>query len=87
MMSRHLETSEAAQPDGLRRPVARDGDLEAVMASNPDMAAMLAMPEEAAANVVEAVLAGERYAITHGDLAGAVRARAAALAAAAEAVR
>jgi NAD(P)-dependent dehydrogenase (short-subunit alcohol dehydrogenase family) len=41
----------------------------------------------AAASVVEAVLAGERYAITHGDLTGAIQAWGGALAVAAEAAR
>ena len=30
MISRHLETSEEAQPDHLKRPVANNGDLEAM---------------------------------------------------------
>ncbi len=75
MVSRHLETSETAQPAHLRRPIAGEGDLDAMIASNPQMAAMLATPEAAAAGVVEAVLAGERYIITHGDLVDAVAAR------------
>ena len=37
MISRHLETSEAAQPDHLRRPVRQPGDYEAMVASNPAM--------------------------------------------------
>jgi UDP-2,3-diacylglucosamine pyrophosphatase LpxH len=36
--------------------------------SNPNVAAMIATPEDAAAEVIEAVLAGEPYVITHGDL-------------------
>ena len=36
MITRHLETSEAAQPDHLRRPIADDGDFDAMIASNPD---------------------------------------------------
>ena len=87
MMSRHLESSEEAQPSHLKRPVARDGDLESVVESNPGMAAMLAMPEDAATGVVEAILAGDPYVITHGDLTAAVATRAAALAAAAESAR
>jgi NAD(P)-dependent dehydrogenase (short-subunit alcohol dehydrogenase family) len=87
MLSRHLETSEAAQPAHLRRPVAGDGDLDAVVNSNPQMAAMLAMPDDAAAGVIEAVLAGEPYVITHGDLVAAVRSRSAMLSRAAEAAR
>jgi NAD(P)-dependent dehydrogenase (short-subunit alcohol dehydrogenase family) len=87
MITRHLETSEAAQPDHLRRPVANDGDLDAMFASNPEMAAMLATAEDAAAGVIEAILADEPYVITHGDLTGAVAARAAKLTRAAEAAR
>lgn len=75
MMSRHLETSEAAQPEHLRRPVVGDGDLEAVVASNPGMTAALATPDEAAAGVVEAVLAGAPYVVTHGDITAAVATR------------
>jgi len=75
MMSRHLETSEAAQPEQLRRPIAHDDDFEAMVTSNPGMASMLATPEDAAAGVIEAILAGERYVITHGDLTAAVDAR------------
>lgn len=87
MMSRHLETSEAAQPQHLRRPIAGEGDFDAMIASNPGMATMLATPEDAAAGVVEAVLAGERYVITHGDLTAPVAARSADLTRAAEAAR
>jgi NAD(P)-dependent dehydrogenase (short-subunit alcohol dehydrogenase family) len=87
MMSRHLETSEAAQPGHLRRPVAADDDLDAMFASNPAMAAALATPDDAAGGVIESVLAGEPYAITHGDLAGAITGRAAALQAAADRAR
>ena len=39
-----------------------------MIASNPEMAAMLATAEDAAAGVIEAVLAGEPYIVTHGDL-------------------
>ncbi len=87
MISRHLETSEAAQPAHLRRPIANEGDFDAMIESNPVMASMLATPEDAAAGVIEAVLAGEPYVITHGDLVEAVASRAAALTRAAEAAR
>jgi NAD(P)-dependent dehydrogenase (short-subunit alcohol dehydrogenase family) len=87
MMSRHLETSEAAQPAHLRRPVAGEEDLRAMMDSNPAMTAMVATPEEAAAGVLEAVLAGERYVITHGDLVPAIESRCSDLRRAAEAAR
>jgi NAD(P)-dependent dehydrogenase (short-subunit alcohol dehydrogenase family) len=87
MFSRHLETSEAAQPDHLRRPIAGEGDLDAMMASNPAMAAMLATPEDAATGVIEAVLAGEPYVITHGDLTAAITDRCTKLGRAARAAR
>ena len=87
MLSRHLETSEAAQPAHVRRPIAGEGDFDAMIASNPAMASMLATPEDAAAGVVEAVLAGDPYVITHGDLTEAVASRSAALTRAAEAAR
>ena len=58
MITRHLETSEGAQPDHIRRPIANDGDFDAMMASNPEMAAMLATADNTATGVVEAILAG-----------------------------
>jgi NAD(P)-dependent dehydrogenase (short-subunit alcohol dehydrogenase family) len=85
MISRHLETSEAAQPVSIKRPIAGDGDFEVMIASNPEMASMLATPEDAADGVIDAILAGQRYVITHGDLTSAVAARAADLALAADA--
>ena len=87
MITRHLETSEAAQPDHLRRPIANDGDFDAMIASNPVMASMLATADDAAAGVIEAILAGEPYIVTHGDLTDAVTDRAAKLALAAETAR
>jgi len=87
MVTRHLETSEGAQPDHLRRPIANEGDFDAMLASNPGMAAMLATPEVAAEGVIEAVLDDEPYIVTHGDLTAAVAARAAGLARAAEVAR
>ena len=68
MISRHLETSEAAQPEHLRRAVAADDDLAAMFASNPAMAADLATPEDAVAQVFDALLADEPFIVTHGDL-------------------
>ena len=87
MLSRHLETSAAAQPDQVRRPIANEGDFDAMIASNPEMASMLATPEDAAAGVIEAILADEPYVITHGDLSGAVAARSSELSRAAKAAR
>lgn len=81
MASRHLETSQSAQPDHLRRPVGEPADFEAMMASNPQMATedMIRTPEDAADGVIDAVLAGERYVVTHGDFVEALTARHSAL--------
>ena len=87
MITRHLETSEAAQPNHLRRPIANQGDYAAMVASNPEMTSMLATAEDAAAGVIEAVMADEPYVITHGDLTKAVKTRLAKLTRAAEASR
>ena len=87
MITRHLETSEAAQPDHVRRPIAADEDFTAMLASNPTMAEGVATPEDAARRVLDGLLAGEPYIITHGDLVGAVEARGASLRKAAEAAR
>ena len=75
MLTRHLETSEGAQPDSIRRPIAADDDLAVMMASNADMTTTLATPDEAAEGVIEAILAGHRYIITHGDLTAAIEDR------------
>lgn len=87
MITRHLESSEAAQPAHVRRPIAHDGDFDAMIASNPTMASMLATADDAASGVIDAVLAGEPYIVTHGDLTAAVAERAAGLARAAEHAR
>lgn len=87
MISRHLETSTEAQPEHVRREIGAAEDFEAMMASNPDMAVGPLPPEEAAARSIEAILAGDRYVITHGDLVKAVEARGAELRTAAEAGR
>lgn len=75
MASRHLETSTAAQPDHLRREIGGPEDYAAMVASNPEMVQNPVSPEEAAGNIADAVLAGERYIVTHGDLVGAVDGR------------
>ena len=75
MLSRHLETSEAAQPAHLRRPIAGDDDFAAMHESNPTMAQFLATPEEAADGVIDAVLIDRRYVVTHGDFLEALEAR------------
>ena len=87
MVTRHLETSEAAQPTDVRRPIAGEGDFEAMMASNPDMVAAVATAEDAASGVIEAILVGEPYVFTHGDLVQAIEERSTRLSAAAKQVR
>jgi NAD(P)-dependent dehydrogenase (short-subunit alcohol dehydrogenase family) len=76
MASRHLETSEAAQPEHLRRPIADEDDFVAMVNSNPAMAASVATPEDAARSVIEAIFDDAPYIVTHGDLVDAVTARA-----------
>lgn len=87
MITRHLETSEGAQPEHLRRPVATEADRVAMAASNPGMTQAVAAPEAVAQKVLDGLLAGERYIITHGDLVQAVEERSTALRRAAESAR
>jgi NAD(P)-dependent dehydrogenase (short-subunit alcohol dehydrogenase family) len=87
MLSRHLETSTAAQPDAIRRAIGEPEDFAAMAKSNPAMMKELASPEDAARRVVDALLAGERYVVTHGDLVDAVASRCSALRRAALAAR
>jgi NAD(P)-dependent dehydrogenase (short-subunit alcohol dehydrogenase family) len=68
MMTRHLESSLAARPGTIADPIAPDDDLEAMLASNPGLIRDAATAEDAARYVVDDVLAGERYIVTHGDL-------------------
>jgi NAD(P)-dependent dehydrogenase (short-subunit alcohol dehydrogenase family) len=79
MITRHLESSAAAQPEHVRRPIGVDDDFTAMLESNPALAASVATPEDAAAGVLDAVLAGDPYVVTHGDLVDAVDRRSAAL--------
>ena len=87
MMSRHLESSAAAQPEAMRRTIGEPDDFEAMFASNPDMVHAPAAPEQAAANTIEALLAGERYIVTHGALVDALTVRHDLLSAAARAAQ
>jgi NAD(P)-dependent dehydrogenase (short-subunit alcohol dehydrogenase family) len=84
MMSRHLESSTAAQPEALRRDIGEAADFEAMLASNPGMVQAPASPEAAAANTIDALLAGERYIVTHGALVEALNTRHSQLLAAAQ---
>ena len=71
----------------MRRPIVGEGDLEAMFASKPAMASAVATSQDAASGVIEAILAGERYVITHGDLVQAIEERSARLSTAAEEAR
>jgi hypothetical protein len=86
-ISRDLETSAAAQPDHVRRPIGEAADFEAMAASNPAMVQQLASPEDAARGVLDDLLADEWYVVTHGDLVEAVVSRCRALRRAAEIAR
>ncbi len=68
MMTRHLESSLAARPDAITDPIAAAEDMEAMLASGPGLFRDVATAEDAARQVVDDVLAGERYIVTHGDL-------------------
>jgi len=75
MISRHLETSIEAQPEAIARPIGGDDDFTAMLASNPALADTVVMPEDAARNVLDAILADEPYIVTHGDLVTATTRR------------
>ncbi len=79
MITRHLESSAAARPDGLGGGDVSDDDLTAMMASRPMTDADLTTAEVAAAAAVRGVLAGEPHVITHGALDDAVAAQHAAV--------
>ena len=75
MITRHLETSTDAQPQHIARPIGGDEDFTRMLASNPALAEALATAEDAARPVLDAILAGEPYIVTHGDLRGATERR------------
>jgi NAD(P)-dependent dehydrogenase (short-subunit alcohol dehydrogenase family) len=75
MMTRHLESSLAARPDSIAGEIAPAGDIEAMLASNEAFVRDVATAEDAASQVVEDILAGEPYIVTHGDLVDAVAIR------------
>jgi NAD(P)-dependent dehydrogenase (short-subunit alcohol dehydrogenase family) len=85
MITRHLESSAEAQPAHVTRPIGDESDFTAMLASNPGLAESVLAPGDAARRVVDAILAGEPYVITHGDLLEATDDRAARLRRAAEA--
>lgn len=75
MLTTHLASSESAQPDALKRPVGEQSDFEVMAAAKPAMVQELATAEDASRGVIEAVLAGEPYVITHGNLVEALETR------------
>jgi NAD(P)-dependent dehydrogenase (short-subunit alcohol dehydrogenase family) len=79
MTTRHLESSLLARPASVGGAIAPAGDIEAMLASNAGFAADVASPEEAARYVLDDVLAGEPYVVTHGDLVAGLSERQAAL--------
>jgi NAD(P)-dependent dehydrogenase (short-subunit alcohol dehydrogenase family) len=68
MTTRHLESSLLARPEAVAGEIAPAADIEAMLASNAGFATDVATPEDAARYVLDDVLAGEPYIITHGDL-------------------
>jgi NAD(P)-dependent dehydrogenase (short-subunit alcohol dehydrogenase family) len=87
MMTRHLESSLLARPATVAGEIAPAGDIEAMLASNAGFSADVTTPEEASRRVLEEVLAGEPYIVTHGDLVGGLIERQATMLAAAERAR
>jgi NAD(P)-dependent dehydrogenase (short-subunit alcohol dehydrogenase family) len=71
MATRHLESSVLARPAERGASTTAPDDLDAMLASSSFSAADFASPEDAAFHVLDDVLAGEPYIITHGDLDGA----------------
>ena len=67
MITRHLESSLAARPATVTGEIAVPEDTAALIASSPFISEV-ATPEDAARDVVEEVLAGEPYIVTHGHL-------------------
>jgi NAD(P)-dependent dehydrogenase (short-subunit alcohol dehydrogenase family) len=83
MATRHLESSLLARPASVGGEIAPAEEIEAMLASNPGFSADVATPEEAARHVLDDVLAGQPYIITHGDLVAGLAERQEAMAAAA----
>jgi len=75
MMTTHLESSRAARPSALGESVMRDEDLEVVVATAGIGEDVLTTPDDAIADLVHDMLAGEPYLITHGSKAAEIRAR------------
>jgi len=87
MITRHLESSLAARPEAVTQPIADPGDTKAMLASNPTLVRDVTTPEIAARCVLDDVLAGARYVVTHGNLVEQMTERHARLFEAVEAAR
>jgi NAD(P)-dependent dehydrogenase (short-subunit alcohol dehydrogenase family) len=75
MMTTHLESSRAARPRALGESEMRDEDLEVVIATAATGDDVLTTPDDAIADLVTDMLAGEPYLVTHGSRAEEIRAR------------
>jgi NAD(P)-dependent dehydrogenase (short-subunit alcohol dehydrogenase family) len=75
MITTHLESSRAARPPALGESVMRDEDLEVVVATAGTGDDVVTTPEDAIADLVTDMLAGEPYVVTHGSRAEEIRAR------------
>jgi NAD(P)-dependent dehydrogenase (short-subunit alcohol dehydrogenase family) len=75
MMTTHLESSRAARPSALGESVMRDEDLEVVVATAGTGDDVVTTPDDAIADLVTDMLAGEPYVVTHGSRAAEIRAR------------
>lgn len=80
MMTRHLESSAAARPEGLGKSELRREDIDVMMASRKmDTANHVATAEHATRHLLADLVANERYIITHGDYRDSLEANHAAI--------
>ncbi|HZR79998.1 MAG TPA: SDR family NAD(P)-dependent oxidoreductase [Candidatus Binatia bacterium] len=75
MVTRHLESSARARPAELGPTAVDPDDLTAMLAHSPLAAEDLATPDYAVRNLVEALVLGEPYLVTHGSFRAAYRRR------------
>jgi NAD(P)-dependent dehydrogenase (short-subunit alcohol dehydrogenase family) len=75
MITNHLDSSRAARPSALGESVMRDEDLEVVVATAGTGDDVVTTADDAIADLVRDMLAGESYVITHGSRAAEIRAR------------
>ena len=75
MITNHLDSSRAARPSALGESVLRDEDLEVVIATAGTGDDVVTTADDAIADLVHDLLAGEPYLVTHGSRAAEIRAR------------